>query len=69
MKNEERSVEENLKELEALIKKLEAGELPLDDSIEKFSTCVDLYKKCKSHLVQAEKKIKILTDSLKEEDL
>lgn len=60
--------EENLKELETLVKKLESGEMSLEDSLNNFEKAVGYYKNCKKSLSEAEQKIKILTDNLKEED-
>ncbi len=60
--------ESSLKELEKLVHDLESGELPLQDSLQKFERGVELYKNCRGTLDQAEKKIKILNDSLKELD-
>jgi exodeoxyribonuclease VII small subunit len=65
----EENFEEKLVELENIVKNLESGELNLDDSIKKFEQGVELYKNCQGLLDNAEKKIKVLTDSLKEEDL
>lgn len=62
------SFESNLDKLEKLVEELESGELGLDNSLKKFETGLDLYKKCRESLKNAEKKISILTESLKEED-
>jgi exodeoxyribonuclease VII small subunit len=64
----EQNFEVKLNELEGIVKNLESGDLNLDDSINKFEEGVELYKNCQSLLVKAEKKIQVLTDSLKEED-
>jgi exodeoxyribonuclease VII small subunit len=60
--------EKNLKELEKIVRELESGETNLKDSLDKFELGVELYKKCRGSLNFAEKKIKILTESLKEID-
>jgi exodeoxyribonuclease VII small subunit len=60
--------ENSLEELETLVDDLESGDLSLDESIKKFETGVKLYKNCKDQLSKAEKKIKVLTESLNEED-
>lgn len=62
-----KSLEETLAELERIVQELEKGQLPLDASLEKFETGVGLYQACRKSLVAAEKKIKILSDGLKEE--
>lgn len=63
-----KSFENTLTELETLVSDLESGELELDASIDKFEEGVKLYKNCKTLLGKAEKKISVLTDSLKEEN-
>ncbi|MEA9354901.1 exodeoxyribonuclease VII small subunit [Bacteriovorax sp. PP10] len=64
-----KSFEDSLKELENIVSKLESGELPLEKSLEEFEVGTRLYKECKDQLSIAEKKIALLTDSLKEEEL
>ncbi len=64
-----KSFEDSLKELENIVSKLESGELQLEQSLEQFEVGTKLYKECKDQLSIAEKKIALLTDSLKEEDL
>lgn len=63
-----KNLEEILVDLESTVNELESGNLSLDESIKQFENGVKLYKECKSQLSKAEKKIKVLTDSLKEED-
>lgn len=60
--------EVSLKDLEKIVRELESGEVSLDDSLKKFEQGIELYKKCRLTLEGAEKKIKILSDSLKEID-
>jgi exodeoxyribonuclease VII small subunit len=60
--------ENSLKELEQIVRELESGDVNLDESLKKFEQGIELYKKCRSTLGNAEKKIKILSDSLKELD-
>jgi exodeoxyribonuclease VII small subunit len=67
--SKKRSFEDSLKELENIVSKLESGELALEQSLEQFEVGTKLYKECKDQLSIAEKKIAILTDSLKEEEL
>jgi exodeoxyribonuclease VII small subunit len=64
-----KTFEDSLKELENIVTKLESGELALEKSLEEFEVGTKLYKECKDQLSIAEKKIALLTDSLKEEDL
>jgi exodeoxyribonuclease VII small subunit len=60
--------ESSLKELEKIVRELESGEVNLDQSLKKFEQGIELYRKCRTTLETAEKKIKILSDSLKELD-
>ena len=64
-----KSFEDSLKELENIVSKLESGEMPLEKSLEEFEVGTRLYKECKNQLSIAEKKIALLTDSLKEEEI
>jgi exodeoxyribonuclease VII small subunit len=57
-----------LKELEQIVRELESGDVGLDDSLKKFEQGIELYKRCRQTLEGAEKRIKILSDSLKEID-
>lgn len=59
--------EDSLEELEKLVSELESGKLGLDESLTKFEKGLSLYKSCRTSLEKAEKKISILTESLKEE--
>jgi exodeoxyribonuclease VII small subunit len=60
--------ENSLKELEKIVRELESGEVNLDESLNKFEVGIELYKKCRQTLENAEKRIKILSDNLKEID-
>ena len=53
----EKSFEENLVELETIVKKLESGEVPLDDAIKEFTKAMELSKKCDEKLKSAEEAI------------
>lgn len=69
MSKTEKSFESSLEELEKIVTELEAKDLNLEKSLEKFEKGVKLYKDCKSHLDKVEKKISKLSDSLEEEIL
>jgi len=58
----EKTFEENLKELETIVAELEKGELTLEDAISKFEKGIKVSKECNSKLEDAEKKINILLD-------
>lgn len=54
---EELSFEENLEKLEEIVKKLEAGDVPLDDAIDSFNEAMVLAKNCDKKLKNAEEAI------------
>lgn len=56
------SFENNLKELENIVVKLESGECGLDESIELYSKGVKLSADCKAQLATARQKIENLSD-------
>jgi exodeoxyribonuclease VII small subunit len=64
--NSTKDFEKSLKQLEQIVRELESGDVDLDQSLKKFEQGIELYRKCRSTLENAEKKIKILSDSLKE---
>ena len=53
-------LEKTLGDLEALVEKLEAGELPLNQALKEFERGIKLTKQCQSALKDAEQKIEIL---------
>ena len=53
----ELSFEESLEKLESIVKKLESGEVPLDDAINEFNTAMKLAKSCDEKLKSAEEAI------------
>ena len=56
-KEKELSFEESLKQLEEIVKKLEVGDVPLDDAIEEFHKAMKLSKVCDEKLKNAEEAI------------
>ena len=54
MVDENVSFEDNLKELEEIVEKLERGDVPLDDAIEEFKKAMDLVKSCDDKLKDAQ---------------
>ena len=56
-KKEEKTFEEELIELEEIVKKLETGEVPLDDAITEFTKAMEISKKCDEKLKKAEEAI------------
>jgi exodeoxyribonuclease VII small subunit len=68
-KKEELTFEESLSNLEAIVKELENGSIPLDDAINKFTEAMNLSKNCNEKLKNAEENInKILKENGKLED-
>lgn len=57
-----RQFEQSLGELEALVAKLEGGELNLDDSLRSFERGIALYRDCQAVLEQAETRVRLLLD-------
>lgn len=62
-KNNIADFEKNLNALEGLVKKLEAGELSLDDSLKQFEKGIKIARECQESLANAEQRIQILTES------
>jgi len=63
-------LEQSLKELEALVERLESGDLPLEEALKEFEHGVKLTRACQSILKDAEQKVEILlkkTDSAEAE--
>jgi len=54
------SFEATLEELEGIVGKLEAGDLPLEQSLELFERGVHLSRECQKRLEDAERKVEIL---------
>lgn len=56
-----KTFEESLNELEAIVKKLEEGDMPLEESLELFERGVRLSRDCRDRLTKAERRIELLT--------
>jgi exodeoxyribonuclease VII small subunit len=65
----ERTIEETLKDLEELIKKLESGESSLEKSFEYYETGMKLVKSCNDKIDKVEKKIIVLEENGEEHEL
>lgn len=61
-KKEYTNFEESVKSLESIVKKLEDGNLTLDQSLEEFQKGVEAYKYCNQVLNQAEGKVKLIIE-------
>ena len=53
--------EEALQRLEQIVDTLEAGDLPLEESLKAFEEGVGLARRCAKYLEEAEKRIELLT--------
>jgi exodeoxyribonuclease VII small subunit len=59
---EELNFEQALARLNELVGKLEAGELPLEESVAAFEAGVKLSRRCESLLDAAEQRLQVLSD-------
>jgi exodeoxyribonuclease VII small subunit len=57
----EPTFEEALNQLEALVSKLEAGDLPLEEALRAFEEGVRLTRLCAGRLEEAERRVHLLT--------
>jgi exodeoxyribonuclease VII small subunit len=55
------SFESALEQLQQAVKRLESGELSLEDSLKQFEEGVRLTRHCQTHLAAAEQRVEILT--------
>jgi exodeoxyribonuclease VII small subunit len=56
----EKSFEASLRELEGIVEQLEAGDLPLEKSLELFEQGIRLSRQCQKQLDEAERRVEIL---------
>jgi exodeoxyribonuclease VII small subunit len=56
----EQSFESSIKELERIVEQLEAGDIPLERSLELFEQGVRISRECQRRLDEAERKVEIL---------
>lgn len=61
--------EQDMKNLEELVKRLEQGDIPLEEAIEKFKQGMDLSKKLQNTLLQAEETLTKVIDDNGDEQL
>lgn len=55
--------EQSMRELEALVERLEQGDLPLEEALKQFERGIALTKACQAALKTAEHKVEILLKS------
>ena len=65
MGEKSQTFEVSLQELEKIVRRLEDGDLPLEESLKLFEKGVRLSRECQERLNQAERRIEVL---LKDED-
>ena len=53
-------LEKSLEELEALVARLESGDLALEEALKEFERGVQLTRQCQTALAEAEQKVEIL---------
>lgn len=53
-------LEKSLEQLEALVTRLESGDLPLEQALKEFEHGVKLTRQCQAALQEAEQKVEIL---------
>lgn len=58
--------EQSLAELETIVKRMEAGDLTLEQSLEQFEKGIKLSGLCQEALTQAEQKVEILVEEAAE---
>ena len=56
--------EDALRELEAIVEAMEAGELPLEESVQRYQRGVELVKAAQARLKAAEQQVKVLEDGV-----
>ena len=60
---DEKPFEESLADLEAIVAKLEAGDLPLEDSLKLFEEGIRLSRTCRDRITSAERRIEVLVQN------
>lgn len=61
---ENKTFEEKILELESIVKELENGNVPLNESIDKYTLAMNLVKSCDEELTNIEEKVaKIVTEN------
>lgn len=61
-KAESLTFEQSMQELEALVEKMEQGDLPLEDALQSFERGIQLARHSQQKLKDAEQKVQILTN-------
>lgn len=61
MANQSKSFEKNMKRLEAIVRSMERGDVPLEESLKLFQEGVELVRSCGKLLDDAQLQVKIIT--------
>lgn len=65
---EEPGFEQALEEAEAIVKRIESGEVGLEESIRQFERAMGLLRRCREILRRAEQRVEELSGSMSDED-
>ena len=65
---EKLTFEQSINQLKTIVQKIEQGEIPLDDSLEKYEQGMSLIKHCRDILKKAEKRIVTISKEQDPED-
>lgn len=63
MSQEEKTFDQSLQELEAIVETLEQGDVPLEEALEQFQQGIQLSQRLKTQLNDAEKFLKKIVDT------
>lgn len=63
MNSKNPTFEDNMKRLEQIVRAMERGDVPLDDSLKLFQEGTELVRNCRNMLNEAELQVKIITAS------
>ncbi|HTH50363.1 MAG TPA: exodeoxyribonuclease VII small subunit [Pyrinomonadaceae bacterium] len=58
--SEDKPFEQSLADLEKIVAQLEAGDLPLEDSLKLFEEGIRLSRTCRERITEAERRIEVL---------
>lgn len=59
-KDDKKGLEEDLNQLEALVERLESGDLTVESALKEFETGIKLTRRCQKALKDAEQRVEIL---------
>ena len=62
MNQQSKTFEENMQRLELIVRKIEQGDVPLEESLKLFQEGTDLVRKCTELLDKAQLQVKLVTN-------